>query len=69
MSPLSFLIITRAPKNSFHEVTKAKRVTVMTAGTMVGRKTLRRICKELAPSTSAASSNSRGTASKALRMM
>ena len=41
----------------------------MIAGTTAGRKIRRRICNELAPSIIAASSSSRGTASKLLRMM
>ena len=65
----SVFIITRAPRNSFHDVMKANRATVMMAGTAAGMKMRRRIWPELAPSIIAASSSSRGTASKLLRMM
>ncbi len=65
----SLFIITSAPRYSFHDVMNANSATVMIAGTTAGRKIRRRICSELAPSIIAASSSSRGTASKLLRMM
>ena len=51
---------TSAPRNSFHDVTNANSVTVTIAGTTAGMKIERRICHELPPSVSAASSSSRG---------
>ena len=65
----SRFIITSAPRNSFHEVMKANSETVMIAGTIAGRKISTSTCQLLQPSITAASSSSRGTASKALRMM
>ncbi len=65
----SVFIMTSAPRNSFHDVMKANRATVMIAGTAAGTKMRSRIWRELAPSIIAASSSSRGTASKLLRMM
>ena len=65
----SVFIMTRAARNSFHDVMNAKSATVMIAGTAAGMKIRARICAELAPSIIAASSSSRGTASKLLRMM
>src|SRR5688572_12730499 len=65
----SLFIITSAPRYSFQDVMKANRATVMIAGSTAGNRMRRRICTELAPSIIAASSNSRGTASKLLRMM
>ena len=62
-------MITSAPRSSFHEVMKANSETVMMAGTIAGRKTRTSTCQLLQPSITAASSSSRGTASKALRMM
>ena len=47
----------------------AKSVTVTMAGTTAGMKIRAQDLHELAPSVSAASSSSRGTASKLLRMM
>ena len=65
----SLLIITSAPRNSFHDVMNANSATVTIAGTTAGRKTRRRTWNALPPSMTAASSSSRGTASKLLRMM
>ncbi len=62
----SLLIMTKAPRNSFHEVTKANSATVTTAGTTAGRKIQVRTWSELAPSVTAASSSSWGTAAKAV---
>ena len=62
-------MITSAARNSFHEVMKANSATVMIAGTTAGRKMRTSTWKLLQPSITAASSSSRGTASKALRMM
>ena len=66
---VSLLIITSAPRNSFQDVTNANSATVTIAGTTAGRKIRTSTCKELAPSVTAASSSSWGTASKLLRMM
>ena len=65
----SLFMMTSAARNSFHEVMKANSETVMIAGTIAGRKTRTSTCQLLQPSITAASSSSRGTASKALRMM
>ena len=62
------VIITMAPRNSFHDMTNANRTTVIIAGTTAGMKMRRRICNEPAPSIIAASSSSLGTASKLLRI-
>ncbi len=64
----SWFMMTSAARNSFHEVMKAKSATVMIAGTIAGSITRVSTCQELAPSITAASPSSRGTASKALRM-
>ena len=65
----SLLRMTSAASNSFHDVMKANSETVMMAGTIAGRKMRTSTCQLLQPSITAASSSSRGTASKALRMM
>ena len=61
-------MMTSAARNSFHEVMKAKSATVMIAGRIAGSMIRVSTWKELQPSITAASSSSRGTASKALRM-
>jgi hypothetical protein len=63
------LISTRAPRNSFHDMMKANRATVTIAGLADGMHTLSRTCQDEAPSVTAASSSSRGTALRLLRMM
>ena len=68
MNADSLLIITSAPRNSFQDVMKANSATVTIAGTTDGRKTRDRTWNALPPSMTAASSSSRGTASKLLRM-
>ena len=62
-------MMTSAPRNSFHEVMKANSATVTIAGRIAGRQTWVSTCQVEAPSITAASSISRGTASKLLRMM
>ena len=61
--------MTNAPRNSFHEVMKANNATVTIAGRIAGRQMRVRTWKSDAPSMTAASSISRGTASKLLRIM
>ena len=65
---VDLFIITSAPSSSFHDVTKANSETVMMAGTIAGKKTRTSTCQLLQPSMTAASSSSRGTASKLLRI-
>ncbi len=57
-----------AAMNSFHDMMKAKSATVTMPGSTSGRKTRRRICSELQPSITEASSISRGMPSKLLRI-
>ena len=64
----SLFMMTSAARSSFQEVMKAKSATVMIAGTIAGRNMRTSTCQLLQPSITAASSSSRGTASKALRM-
>ena len=57
-----------AARNSFHELMNANRATVTIAGTASGRKMRVKRFQAEQPSTIAASSISRGIASKLLRM-
>ena len=65
----SLLFSTSEPRNSFQDVMNANRATVTIAGTTAGRRHATRTCQVPPPSMTAASSSSRGTASKLLRMM
>ena len=56
-------------KKSFQAARKANRPTVMRPGTTAGRRIRRSAANEPQPSTSAASSSSRGTASNEMRIM
>ena len=64
----SRLIITIAPRNSFQDVMNANSATVTSAGMSDGRNTRNRIWNGPPPSMTAASSSSRGIASKLLRI-
>ena len=68
MNDVSRLMRMRAARNSFQELMKANKATVTRPGVAKGRKTLVRRFHDEHPSITAASSISRGIASKLLRM-